>query len=122
MKKHLDTRTPDGIKDIVDFLNQFPDSIKVEDIIETPGFVFNRKVKFMINDTKYVITWYVNESTITIGESNRSPRYTFKHVWFDTTFPLVGGNKSLAFSHDILEGENIRYGNKQPYDSFRIPI
>lgn len=87
---------------------------------ETDG-VFNRDLHLFINSTEYIITWYINESTLWLGEKNVSAFIKFKHIYVDTTYPIIGGNRSIVFSYTKNERKNI-FDREFPYDSLLIPI
>jgi len=82
---------------------------------------FDRKIEFRINEIDYSIIWFVNHSTLQIGNSNRLAQIPFRFMYFDNTFPLVGGNRSIAFCYDKFKKEFFS-DREYPFASFRIPF
>jgi hypothetical protein len=111
-------KTPITKEEIVEFLESL--GIKTE-LINADSIGWSREVKFTIYDTTYIIEWYHNQSTLHIGEHQRSARILFKYMFFDNTYPLIGGNRSIAFSYIALERNSI-FDKLYPYEVFRIPI
>ena len=105
-------------EDILDFLNKY--GIKAE-FVAFDEIGYSRVIDFSVYGIEYRIVWYVNESTLQIGRHNRAAQIPFKHIFLDQTFPLVGGNKSIAFSYHKLE-KNSMWDPDYPYEVFRIPL
>lgn len=81
---------------------------------------FNRNILFEVNDVKYTIEWYINSCTLMIGTGHRKALIPFKYMYFDNTYPLIGGNRSIGFSYTINENAGI-HERRYPFESFRIP-
>ena len=94
--------------------------IKTE-FINVDRYGFSREIKFTVYDQIYVIVWWVNQSYLHVGNHERSAQIPFKYLYLDTTFPLIGGNKSLAFADEKIERKSI-FDREYPFASFRIPI
>lgn len=88
--------------------------------INIDKYGFSREIKFKIYDQEFVIQWYHNQSTLYVGKGNRSPCIPFKYLIYDNTYPLIDGNKSLAFCDELVD--NPFYGKRHPFASFRIPL
>lgn len=65
--------------------------------------------------------WHKNESKLKIGKSPRSPFVMFKYIYFNSTFPIVGGNKNLGFSFTKKVKTNM-FDDEFNYSDFRIPL
>ena len=115
MKRYIKA---DSIESITSFLKECNIKFFIDN---NENESFNRNIHFIIYDIEYVINWYVNESTLYIGNHKRASQIPFKYIYFDDSYPLVGENKSLGFSYTKLEKEYF-YSRDFPYESFRIPI
>jgi|GEM_PF-4326398 len=104
--------------ELISFLNKF--GIKTE-IIDIDKYGFSRTIEFKVYEITYRIIWFINESTLMIGTGDRASQILFKYIYFDGTFPLIEGNKSLGFSYVKFERENI-FDRLYPYEVFRIPL
>ena len=107
-----------GFDEIIEALNKL--GIKNE-IVNVDKYGFSRTIQFKVYDTIYRIIWFVNQSTLTIGEGKRPAQIPFKYIYYDNTFPLVDGNKSLGFSFVKFEKKSI-FDRQFPYEVFRIPL
>lgn len=105
-------------EEIIDFLKSI--GIEVE-LINVDKYGFSREIKFKIYDVIYVIKWWVNQSYLHIGEHERSAQIPFKYIYFDTTYPLIDGNRSIGFSDIKLERKSM-FDREYPFGVFRIPI
>ncbi|MCK5344108.1 MAG: hypothetical protein KAR20_11930 [Candidatus Heimdallarchaeota archaeon] len=102
-------------EEILEFLRNL--GIKAESI-DLDGCNFSRTIEFEIYGIIYNIIWFCNESTLRIGDDARSACIPFKYMYFDTTYPLVNGNKSIGFSYTKNECIDTPY----LYEIFRIPL
>ena len=107
-----------GFDEIIETLNKL--GIKNE-IVNKDKYGFSRTIQFKVYDITYRIIWFVNQSTLTIGEGKRPAQIPFKYIYFDNTFPLIDGNKSLGFSFVKFEKKSI-FDRQFPYEVFRIPL
>jgi hypothetical protein len=82
---------------------------------------FKRKILFSVYGIKYEIAWHINESNLSIGEGYRAATLPFKFIYFDNTYPLVGGNKSIGFAYEQIEQKSI-FDRPFRYEVLRIPI
>lgn len=82
---------------------------------------FKREIEFFVNGIRYVIDWYVNESSLRIGDGNRRACIPFRFMYYDTTYPLINGNKSIGFSYTKYE-KNSMWDRMYPYEILRIPL
>jgi len=105
-------------EEMIDFLGSV--GIKAE-LINIDKYGFSREIEFKVYDITYIIDWWVNQSYLHIGNHVRSAQIPFKYLYLDTTFPLVGGNRSLGFSDIKLERRSI-FDREYPFGVFRIPI
>ena len=119
MKKHsLDTRTLDGLENIISFLKKY--DIESE-YVTFNRYGYSRTIQFSINEQTYQIVWFIGESKLKIGVDKRSPFVVFKYIYFDDSFPIVGGNRSLGFSYTRKEVEST-FDVEFNYQDFRIPL
>ena len=96
-------------EEIIEFL----DRVGVKAIlVNHDDFGFSRKIKFTIYGIDYYITWFSNQSTLSIGDNKRAAQIPFKYIGLDDTYPLVDGNRSIEFSYEY----------PFPYHTFRIPL
>jgi len=109
----------DGIKLICEFLSKL--GISNTEPIKLPDYQFNRIIEFEINGQKYYIEWFINQCTLIIGDKKSGARIPFRWMYQDTTFPLIGGNRSLGFSQDRTETTSI-LDLEFPFSVLRIPI
>lgn len=107
-----------GFDEIIEALNKL--GIENE-LVNKDKYGFSRTIQFKIYDITYRIIWFVNQSTLTIGEGKRPAQIPFKYIYFDNTFPLIDGNKSLGFSFVKFEKKSI-FDRQFPYEVFRIPL
>ena len=82
---------------------------------------YSRTIDFKVYGIDYRIVWFCNHSTLEIGTCIRPACIPFKYCYFDTSYPLVGGNKSVGFSYKKYEQKN-RFDRVYPYEVFRIPV
>lgn len=82
---------------------------------------YKRTIAFKVYGIDYRIVWFVNQCTLEVGAHDRSAKLPFNYMYLDTTYPLVGGNKSIGFSYHKLERESI-WDREYPFEVFRIPI
>ena len=91
--------------------------IKYRLIVAHKEEFFKRQINFKINNMKYIIIYYANESTLYINDKNGA-LVKFKYIGIDTNYPTkewyleFGYNKEKGWM-----GED-----KITYDSFRIPL
>ena len=104
-------------KEMLDFLKKL--NVKAELVGENNHY--KRNIVFQIYGMKYTITWYINESTLQIGDGARAPLMPFRYMYHDTTYPLVGRNESIGFSYTKLNDINM-IDRKYPYEVLRIPL
>lgn len=104
------------LEKIVELFKKY--GIKTE-YINHDGYNYSRTISFRVYDIDYRIVWFCNESSLHIGEGKRAACIPFKYCYYDTTFPIVGGNRSIGFSYKKEENNPIR---SFPYEVFRIPI
>ena len=107
----------DSKEALIKFLELNGIEVKLVDYNE---YDFSRTLEFMVYDQVYNILWFQNESVLKIGNSKRSPQVTFKHVFFNTTYPLIGGNKCLTFSMDVVRCPV--FGKTNTHSDFKIPL
>ena len=103
--------------EIIKFLEKL--NIKTELVGENESF--KRDIEFSVYGIKYTIRWYVNNSTLMVGEGNRRACIPFKYMYYDNTYPLIDGNKSIGFSYTKNEKHDI-WNRQYPFESFRIPV
>ena len=115
--KYINVVGLDSKEALIKFLEFHGIEVKLVDYNE---YDFSRTLEFMVYDQVYNILWFQNESVLKIGNSKRSPQVTFKHVFFNTTYPLIGGNKCLIFSFDTVE--STMFGTEPSYSDFKIPL
>lgn len=82
---------------------------------------FERYISFRVYDIEYTITWFKNESTLSIGQGERAACIPFKYIYFDNTYPLIKGNKSIGFSYHKNEKQTV-FDRMYPYEVLRIPL
>lgn len=114
----LDTCTLDGLENIVNFLHIH--DIKAE-YINLDRHGYSRTIQFTVNDQDYQIIWFNNESKLKIGTSKRAPFVVFKYIYFDTCFPIVGGNSNLGFSYTHREKHSM-FDDEFNYYDFHLPL
>lgn len=114
----LDTCTLDGLENIVLFLNSY--NIQSE-YVAFDKHSYSRTIQFTVNEQVYQIVWFNNESKLKIGTHKRSSFVTFKYIYFDNCFPIVGGNENLGFSYTRHEKKSI-FDMEFNYQDFRIPL
>lgn len=112
MEKYICTTTKSGIDSICAFLNQYGIKTQIHSI---------RCITFNVYDITYTIEWFINQSTLKIGNNKRSSRIPFKYIYLDNTFPLIDGNRSIAFSFVKNEKKSM-FDSEFLYENFRIPI
>ena len=113
----LDTCALDGLENIIKFLESHG---IVSEYVNFDG-TYSRTIQFIINAQTYQIIWFRNESKLKIGTDKRSAFITFKHIYFDSCHPIVGGNESLAFSYTKKDKTSI-FDNEFNYQDFHIPL
>lgn len=108
-----------GLEELFDILSKHAKDVEYIQKDKISGF--SRTIAFRVKDRTYTVVWFKNHSTLRIGGESDAPQIPFRHVFFDTTFPLVGGNRSLAFCYDA---EECSWSGRQmePFASFRIPL
>ena len=104
--------------EMVEFLENL--GVKTE-LLNSGDNYFKRDIQFYINGIRYVINWFVNESTLRIGEGDRRACIPFRYMYYDTTYPLINGNKSIGFSYTKNEKSNM-FDRMYPYEILRIPL
>lgn len=107
-----------GREEIIEFLNKI--GIKAN-LVDENEHGFSRTISFTVYEIEYRIVWFINNSTLYIGNNKRAACIPFKYMYLDTTFPLVGGNRSIGFSYTKLKKESM-FDRSFPYEVFRIPI
>ena len=107
-----------GFDEIIEALNKL--GIENE-LVNKDKYGFSRTIQFKVYDITYRIIWFVNQSTLTIGEGKRPAQIPFKYIYFDNTFPLIDGNKSLGFSFVKFEKKSM-FDRQFPFEVFRIPL
>lgn len=118
-EKFVDCTQVDGIELIINFLKTIGIDAFQKEVDETANF--NRTIFFTIYNVEYQIEWYVNQSTLIIGNKNRSARLPFKYIYLDDCFPLVFENLSIGFSYTKNQKQSI-FDREFPYENFRIPL
>lgn len=106
-----------GLEKIVNFLKDY--GINSEYVNFHKDYDYSRTIQFEVDSQIYQILWFKNESSLKIGTSSRSGFLPFKYMYFDNTFPIVGGNKSIGFAHRKLENDLWRTFD---YGNFHIPL
>jgi hypothetical protein len=107
-----------GLEELLNFLNTH--GVKAE-LVDFDKYGFSRTIAFNVYGIDYRIEWYVNQSTLEVGTHRRSAKLPFKYVYFDNTYPLVGGNKSIGFAYEKFERKSM-FDRLYPFEVFRIPI
>jgi len=107
-----------GLEELLNFLNNH--GVKAE-LVDLDKYGFSRTIAFNVYSIDYRIEWYVNHSTLEVGAHRRSAKLPFKYIYFDDTYPLVGGNKSIGFAYEKFERKSI-FDRLYPFEVFRIPI
>ena len=119
MKRYsLDTCTLDGLENIISFLKGYNIESRHVNFNE---YSYSRTIQFTVEEQTYQIVRFRNESKLKIGVGDRSPFVTFKYIYFDNSFPIVGSNRSLGFSYTRKEVEYI-LDREFNYQDFRIPL
>lgn len=108
----------DGPETFLNFLNN--NGVKAE-LVDFDKYGFSRTIGFNVYGIEYRIVWFVNESTLQVGTHKRAARISFKYMYFDRCFPLIGGNKSIGFSYVKLEKKSM-FDREYPYEVFRLPV
>lgn len=103
---------------MISFLNEL--GVKTKKL-KIKGGHYDRCIKFEIYGIKYKIVWFINQSTLEIGGGNRPACLPFKYMYYDRTYPLVNGNKSIGFSYIKNEAPK-GFERQYPYEVFRIPL
>ena len=116
--RYIDTTGLQGLEDTIKFLESF--DIVVEKV-DLDACGYSRTIKFTIYDQVFKIVWFNNESNLKIGDSKRAACIPFKYIYLDTTYPLVGGNRSLGFSYSINKNAGM-FDRVFDYAVFRIPL
>lgn len=106
------------LEEIKELLNRHGVETEYTDI-DNHGF--SRRIAFKVYDIDYKIVWFCNQSTLEIGHGKRPACIPFKYVYFDNTYPLINGNKSIGFSYSKKE-KTSRFDRVYPYEVFRIPL
>lgn len=113
---------PDGLEDMKEFLEIYVESLQYIKYVNIDEFTkYSRTIEFFINDQVYRIVWFINESRLFIGSSERSPFIMFRHLFLDTTFPIVGGNRCLSFQFTPKENISM-FESPYGYSDFKLPI
>ncbi len=118
MKHYVSPLETSGLDDIIKYLNEIDISTEY---VNKDKYGFSRTIKFKVYDTIYRISWFKNQSELLIGENKRCSRIPFKYIYFDNTYPCIGGNKCIGFSQVKFEKKNM-FDKEFPYECFRIPI
>lgn len=116
--KSIDTATKEGRNLIVDFLNSHGVNATVFGL-ESNSYA--REIRFSVYGIDYIIIWFVNQSTLYIGEGERAASIPFKHIYLDECFPIAGGNKSIGFAY-VKNEKHSMFDREFPYEVFRIPL
>ena len=104
-------------------LKEFFDNLNIKSNWVNPDkYGFSRVLEFKIYDITYQIVWFVNESTILIGKHKRAARITFRFVYLNRTYPLIGGNKCIGFAYTRKEKPEAIVEREYPDECFKIPI
>ena len=82
---------------------------------------WTRILQFKVYDILYQVVWFCNESKLHIGDHKRSSFIPFRYVYYDSNFPLFGGNKAIGFTYTKYEKKSI-FDREYPYEAFRIPL
>jgi hypothetical protein len=106
------------LEEIISFLNKL--DINTE-LVNTDIYGFSRTIQFKVYDIIYRIVWFINQSTLQIGEGKRPAQIPFRFIYLDNNFPLIGENKSIGFSYNKYEKKSM-FGREYPYEVFRIPL
>ena len=114
----LDTCTLDGLENIVEFLKSH--NIESE-YVDFDKYNYSRTIQFTVNEQVYRIFWFNNESKLKIGTHKRASFVMFKYIYFDTCFPIVGGNENLGFCYTKKDKVNFWDSSFNYYD-FRLPL
>lgn len=114
----LDTCTLDGLKNIVEFLKGY--GIESE-YVDFDKHNYSRTIQFTVNEQTYQIYWFNNESKLKIGTHKRAGFVMFKYIYFDTCFPIIGGNENLGFSYTKHEKKSM-FDRTFNYYDFRLPL
>ena len=112
------TMLAEGLQELLNFLNNH--GVEAE-LIDFDEHGFSRTIAFTVYNVDYRIIWFKNESTLHIGANKRSACIPFKYLFYDTTYPLIGGNKSIGFSYVKFEKKSI-FDREYPYEVFRLPV
>jgi hypothetical protein len=118
MKAYISTLNTDGLYDIISYLSEF--SIKAE-YVNKDKYGFSRTIEFSVYDVKYRICWFKNQSELFIGENKRAARIPFRYMYYDNTYPCIGGNECIGFAQDKKEKQH-SYDSEFNYGVFRIPL
>jgi hypothetical protein len=118
MKHFLLTAETGGLENIISYLKEF--NVK-SSFVNTDKYGFSRTIEFKVYNTIYRIVWFKNQSELLIGDNKRAARIPFRYMYYDNTFPCVGGNKCIGFSQVKFEKKNM-FDKEFPYECFRIPI
>ncbi len=118
-KQYLEVLGTDSFDKLVKWLTNFGIQTELVNKCEISGY--SRTIQFVLDEQTYQIVWFNNESKLKIGTNNRSPFVNFKYIYLDTTYPLVGGNKSLGFSFAKKECVGM-FDQPFSYQDFRIPL
>lgn len=114
----VNTSTLKGLTNTINFL----DSVGIKShLANLDDNGYARTIEFKVYDQTYQILWYCNESYLKIGTHKRSPVIPFRHIYHDTSYPLVGGNSSLGFSYTKKENVSM-FDDGFNYQDFRIPL
>lgn len=114
----IDLCQKEGLEECTIFFKK--NKIKYSFPIQEEG-KFNRDLSFFVNRKEYIITWYINECTLWLDGKNTGAFIKFKYIFLDLTYPLIGGNRSIAFSYRKNKKESI-FDNEFPYDVLRIIV
>lgn len=102
-------------EEMMDFLKKHAKDVKL--INHEHGF--SRTISFKVANVVYIIVWYVNVSTLFLGESEHAPFIPFRYIYKDTTYPTRWNN--LGFSYVKLKKESF-LDRDYPYEVLRIPL
>lgn len=118
MTELKELKNAEGLDFFIEFLEKL--NIKTEKI-NVDKYGFSREISFKVYDIDYRIVWFVNQSTLYVGNGNRAACLPFKYIYLDMCYPLIGGNRSIGFSYTKFKKESI-FDREYPYEVFRIPI
>lgn len=106
-----------GLEKIINFLKDYGIDTWYTNFYKE--YYYSRTIEFKVEGQIYQILWFKNESTLKIGNNPRCGFLPFKYMFFDSTMPIIGGNKSIGFAHKKVLDWN---GETFDYGTFHIPL